>query len=230
VINTIFVPQGAEYQAVCRGVRSVATAPIILPIPVGVMPVSRYFQTWQSHVDRRTASTALVMGLCGSLKPSHGVGDVVLYDQVRWLTQPDRLMPGGDRHFIEQIRSCLPERAAGVTALTSDRVIYSAQEKQALAQTYAADVVDMEGAAILQVLSHTDTAVAMVRVVSDDCHHDLPNLDAAISPEGALLPKPMAIAMLRQPLPALRLIRGSLKGLNVLETTARLLVSAGDIG
>jgi hypothetical protein len=44
----------------------------------------------------------------------------------------------------------------------------------------------------------------MVRVISDDSHHNLPNLTSAISPDGSLLPLPLAMGMIRQPIAATR--------------------------
>jgi hypothetical protein len=77
----------------------------------------------------------------------------------------------------------------------------------------------MEGFAVLEVFKE----VAMVRVISDDSHHNLPNIASAISPDGALLPLPLAMGMIRQPIAASRLILGSLRGLRVLENTTKLL-------
>jgi hypothetical protein len=48
----------------------------------------------------------------------------------------------------------------------------------------------------------------MLRVVSDDSKHDIPNLTSAINSDGSLQPLPLAITMIRQPIAATRLIRG----------------------
>ncbi len=101
--------------------------------------------------------------------------------------------------------------------LTSDRPIWSAQEKGKLGQIYDAGVVDMEGFAALEVLTEVGIAVAMVRVVSDDCDRDIPDLTPAIAPDGSLQPFSLALAMLGHPLAAARLIQGSLRGLKVLQ-------------
>ena len=79
----------------------------------------------------------------------------------------------------------------------------------------------MEGSAILEVLNLTGCPIAMLRVVSDDLDHDLPDLSAALSPDGSLRPLPLAIGMMRHPIAALNLIRGSLKGLQTMQTAAR---------
>lgn len=158
------------------------------------------------------------MGLCGSLTPRYSVGDIVLYQSCVY----------GSNAATAQLRPCDPEltvtlyhrlkeRAIVVKALTSDRLIYSAVEKRHLGQLYGAEVVDMEGFAALEVLSRAGVAVAMIRVISDDCHHNLPDLSSALSPEGSLQSLPLAIGLIRQPIAAARLIRGALRGLQVLQ-------------
>ncbi|MBV9388464.1 MAG: hypothetical protein JOZ78_18730 [Chroococcidiopsidaceae cyanobacterium CP_BM_ER_R8_30] len=57
----------------------------------------------------------------------------------------------------------------------------------------------------------------MVRVVSDSCHHNIPDLTSAISPSGSLQPLPLALRLIRQPIAGTRLIRGALRGLQVLQ-------------
>ncbi|MBG1270431.1 phosphorylase family protein, partial [Nostoc sp. WHI] len=112
-----------------------------------------------------------------------------------------------------------------VKALTSDRVIWSAAEKRRLGETLAADVVDMEGFTALEFFNSAGVAVAILRVVSDDCHHDIPDLTPAINSDGSLRPLPLAMGLLRQPLAATRLIRGSLKALKMLKQVTNLLFS-----
>ncbi len=65
----------------------------------------------------------------------------------------------------------------------------------------------------------------MLRVVSDDLTGDIPNLDSAIDPNGNLQTWPMAIAFLQQPLAAIRLIKGSLRGLKTLQQITTQLFS-----
>lgn len=227
---TILVPQGPEYQSVCRGLSDVTAAkPPVFPIPVGSQPLTRYLEKWlqAGQLGHQKQPRVLLMGVCGSLTPRHSLGDVVLYkncidsSDVSTLSQ----MQSCDPEFTTLLYEALKEKATLVQALTSDRLIYSATEKRALGQKYSADVVDMEGFAALKVLHQAGVAVAMVRVVSDDCAHNLPNLTAALSPEGSLQPFPLAIGMIRQPIAAMRLIRGSLHGLQVLQQVTTLLFS-----
>ena len=80
--QTILVPQGAEYKAVCRGLSGVKLPkPWVVPIPIGSKPVTHYLERWQQTEDFLTAkpSSILLMGLCGSLSPQLAVGDMALY-------------------------------------------------------------------------------------------------------------------------------------------------------
>jgi len=227
-LQTILVCQGAEYKAVCRGLRGVTEyQPSVIPIPVGIKPLTRYLQTCQQrgHFLNHPQPSVLVLGLCGSLIPRYQVGDIVLYQDCVYQSAGTSSLLRCDSNLTELLYFRLQEKISIVKALTSDRVISSAAEKRYLGQILGADVVDMEGFAALELLSQAGVAVAMLRVISDNCYHDLPNLTSALSSDGSLLPFPLAIAMLRQPIAATRLIRGAMRGLKVLEQVTTLLFS-----
>lgn len=212
-VETIFVPQGAEYEAVCRGLRGVnGVKPSVQAVPVGVQPLQRYLQNLPQKPER-----ALLMGLCGSLNPRLAVGDVVLYQGCFY--QDDLLLCAAD--LTTEIYSHIPQKVNFVKGLTSDRLIHSSTEKLHLAKTSGADVVDMEGFAACQLIPN----LAILRVVSDDCHHDIPDLSHTISSDGKLQYLPLFWQFIRQPVAASRLIRGSLIGLGVLEEVVRSLFS-----
>lgn len=228
LIQAILVPQGPEYKSVCKGLSRVSVpTPPVLPIPVGQAPLTRYLQTWQAGGNwlNHPQPKVLLMGLCGSLTPRYSVGNIVLYQSCVY---------GSNASTLSKLQLCAPEltatlyhhlqeRAILVKALTSDRVICSAAEKLYLGQLYGADVVDMEGFAALEVLSQAGVSVAMIRVISDDCHHNLPDLSSALSPDGSLQSLPLAIGLIRQPIAATRLIRGALRGLQVLQDVTNCL-------
>ena len=154
------------------------------------------------------------MGLGGSLLPQWQPGNVVLYQSCVYAASKQR------RHCDVRLTALLHNRLPNadlVTGLTSDRFIWSSAEKQDMGQRYQSDVVDMEGFAALHVLQAGGVEVAMVRVVSDGSHHDLPDLNRAIDAQGSLHPLPLALSFLKQPIAAARLIRGSLTGLNRLQ-------------
>lgn len=217
MIDIILVPQGAEYQAVRRGVGR-AQLPTVVPIPVGPAPLRRYLDTWQ-QADTIAGKKLLVMGLCGGLVPLHAIADTVLYRECLNRAEPGVALPC-DATLSAWLQQKIAE-AAMVSALTSDRLVSSVQEKRQLAQQYQAAVVDMEGFTALEVLQQAGATVAMLRVVSDNAQHDLPDLAQSIDPSGTLRPLPLAWGMLRQPIAASRLIRGSLRGLKTLEAIAQ---------
>ncbi|MGA9380314.1 MAG: phosphorylase [Phormidium sp.] len=208
----ILVPKGAEYNSVCRGVKASTSAPLVFSIPVGVKPLTQYLENDFPLFPSRV----LIMGLCGSLSPQYAVGDVVLYESCRY----EGSVAECDRPFTTQLYNHLKTKATLVKSLTSDSVVYSTCEKRQLAETYTAEVVDMEGFAALKILSQRGISVAMLRVVSDDSKHNIPNLNSAIDTQGNLQPLPLARQMIAQPIAAFNLIKGSLQGLKLLQQVA----------
>lgn len=224
------VPQGAEYKAVCRGLSRISTqTPKVLPIPVGIKPLTEYLQQLPKNEYFLNISQprVLVMGLCGSLTKKYTVGDIVLYQDCIYQGNLQKC----ENSLTTQIYSKLSTQNSAlnvVQGLTSDRVIWSAKEKLNLGEISGADVVDMEGFAALNFSNQNQVAVAMLRVVSDNCEHDIPDLTTAFNSDGLLQPIPLALGLLRQPVAATRLIWGSLRGLKVLEQVTKSLFSGCD--
>lgn len=225
--NIILVPQGAEYKAVSRGLSRVSgSTPTAIAIPMGMKPLTTYLHKLQDEriFLNHPQARVLLMGLCGSLSPNYPVGKIVLYENCVYQGNLQEC----DGTFTAQLYSVISTQHSLlnlVKGITSDRVICSAAEKHHLAETLGVDVVDMEGFAALEFFNRMGVSVAMLRVVSDDCHHDIPDLSSAISADGSLKPLPLALTLLRQPIAATRLIRGSLQGLKVLEEVTTKLFS-----
>jgi nucleoside phosphorylase len=223
-VNAIFVPQGAEFQAVQRGLKHSGSLETVLlyAIPMGPEPVQRFVQQWlQDEFNHfSNAPAVLLTGLCGSLTRRLPVGDRLLYQSCIDGRLPPSVPPRTltcDAFLLKTLQERLKPSVTEVTGLMCDRMVHLAIEKSTLAQRYGADVVDMEGYAFLQALQSTGIAVGILRVVSDDAQHDVPNLAAAITKTGALKPLALASTLIRQPRRALRLIQGSLTGLKQLE-------------
>lgn len=235
-IDAILVPQGAEYQAVCQGLSQILSPkPLVVPIPVGPKPTTQYLDQWlQTRQTQSLPQTrVLLMGLCGSLSPDHAIGDIVLYQDCLYVPPASAQLSNlasrpqlqeCDREFTHWLHSNLKEQASVVRSLTCDRIIRSSAEKHQLHHSYDASVVDMEGFAVLNILSQAGIAVAMVRVVSDESHYNLPDLNSALNSDGSLEPFPLAISLLREPVAAIRLIRGALRGLKVLQQLTLILL------
>lgn len=239
-VDFILVPHGAEYRAVCQGLACAGTPrPVkVISIPVGPQPVTTFLDTWERprSYSRTRPLRIVIMGLCGSLSPSIKLGDWVLPRLcVAHLPHSRELLIPKCQQFSSTFSqelgkklnlntdrvTLLPESPDNPILLTSDRAICTAADKRSLGQLFQADVIDMEGAAILAALSSFDVEIAMLRVVSDDCQTDLPDLNAALKPDGSLSAFPLAIGMLRHPGRALSLIRGSLRALQELECLTR---------
>ncbi len=230
-IDTIVVPQGAEYQAVCRGLKQARRQrgglyqveqvknPQVVSIAIGMNHVQQILANRVFKVTK--PQKVLIMGLCGSLVPQYTVGDPVLY-QSCWNLHHEYLNLDISLNTIIQQKLAVDF----VTGLTSDRLIYQAKAKQKLSQQYPVSVVDMEGYGYIKELQQRGLSVAMLRVVSDDLAGNIPDLSKAIDQDGNLQGLSMAIALLQQPVAATRLIKGSLTGLKSLQQiTYKLIVS-----
>lgn len=222
MINTILVPQGAEHQAVCRGLSRVKGLQIqVIAIPLGMKSLYQFLEKNCQHLNQLN-QRVLLMGLCGSLNEHYKVGDIVLYRDCMY----QRNLQKCDRTFSTEIHNQLGDKVSFVKGLTSDRVISLATEKQNLHLQSGADVVDMEGFPFLEFFQPLGISTAILRVVSDDTLYDIPDLTTAISADGSLQPLPLALTFIRKPLAATRLIRSSLQALKILETLAYGLASS----
>jgi nucleoside phosphorylase len=219
-INTIVVPQGAEYQAVCRGLAKANIDHIkVIAIPIGVKHITQVLANYAQEIN--SSAKVLILGLCGSLADTHAVGDLVL---VRSCEDLSHNLIDLDAELTAAIQQQLTiDQSHLVAALTSDRMINQAREKLILAQQHPSTIVEMEGYGYVKELQRQGVAVAMMRVVSDDLRGDLPDLNQAIDSQGNLQTLALAIALIKQPIAAIRLMRGSLTGLRALEAiTAKL--------
>jgi hypothetical protein len=90
------------------------------------------------------------------------------------------------------------------------------KEKRRLGDRYRADVVDMESAVCWPPCPQAK--VAILRVISDDCSHDLPDIAGAIGPDGSLRADTLARSFLKRPIAALKFISGSLQALKTLDS------------
>lgn len=221
-VDIILVPQGAEHQAVLNGLRMAGVDDLqVLTLPMGPEPVRRRLEQIQPGLS--SPQGMLLMGLGGSLVPELSVGAVTMVEDcvASWTNGAEGLK--GDRPLLDWIASRLGTEVKRVRSLTSDRLISTAQAKRALNALHHAAVVDMEGYPVLEHCQMQEIPSAVVRVVSDGCHHDVPDISGAIDENGVLNPLPLAVELMRQPIAATRLIRGSLKGLKVLERVTQTL-------
>jgi hypothetical protein len=221
--DAILVPQGQEYQAVCRGLQRIeGNKPLVIAIPLGTKATREFLQQnsivplWQQGKPR-----LLLMGLAGGLSPQHRVGDVVIYRECLYAKDRDSYISQQcDRNLTALLQENLGNKAMLVSGLTSDRLIYTAREKQLLDSLYPASVVDMEGFSLLEFLASNDiyagVAATIVRIISDDCYEDIPDFTISFTENGGINPLLLAVALLKQPFIAQKTIRNSLQALSIL--------------
>ncbi len=139
---------------------------------------------------------ALATGLCGLLSPALGVGDVLVYRDVR--TQGDGPL-ALDPALSDALAARLPGAQSGIAALEVDRIVTRAHTKHVLRERYGADAIDMETWAIASALREAGVSVAALRVASDASDDDLPDLDSAVSSDGRISGFAVALACARKP-------------------------------
>jgi hypothetical protein len=211
--EALIVPQGAELQAVGRGLQKSGASLPIIPIAIGPDPSRVRLQRAIEAGQLRSGMRVLSLGLAGGLGPV-AVGDRVIYGRCAW--------DGDQVQLDQQGQNWLQSRLPGVTigeAWSSDRLVGTAAFKRSLWCQTGAICVDMETAALLEILEPAGVQVAVLRVISDDAMTNLPNLDGTVDGDGNLRPLALAAAFVRQPIGAAALIRGSLRGLAQLEAT-----------
>lgn len=221
-VNTVLVPQGMEYKTVCQGMGKNQSKFKIIRIPAGIKPLSHFLEQWQQTPDflNKRPQGLILMGLGGSLSQNYSVGDVILYKKCGLMDDSQESKGQCDQFLTKSLFQQLGNSPLIGTGITSDRVICSAQEKLLLGKKYQADVVDMEGYALLHWSEKLDIPVAMIRVISDNCQQDLPDLTKAFREDGTLQPLILARQMLKNPSNSIHLIRSSLQSLKVLKEVA----------
>jgi nucleoside phosphorylase len=208
-IDAILVPQGAEFAVVARACKS---GPPVFAVPAGSAIVSAL-----ANLPIESGQRVLLVGLCGSLDDRDRIGDVVLYRATVSIAGQQWECDRSLGQFLAGMLVPEPER---VLALTSPQVIFRAAEKNYYRELFGARVVDMEGQIAQLKLAELGITVGTIRVVSDDSHHDLPDLSNVFDDRGQLQIWQLVKALLRSPLAGMRLVQGSIRGLAVLSQMA----------
>jgi hypothetical protein len=208
--DAIVVPRGAELQAVRRGWS--APAPAFVAIPAGR-------SAGAAVADRPAGERVLVLGLCGALDPALRVGDVVVYD---------RMIAGNVAYPLDaELTAALGAAFSRgpVAGIAAPGVVDTAAAKRALAAEHGAAAVDMEGGVLAAAFARSGGRCAMLRVVSDDAHGDLPDLRDVYTPGGDLRAFALALALLRTPARSVRFVRNAQTALRALERAASRLAA-----
>jgi nucleoside phosphorylase len=218
VVETIFVPRGAEERAVRSAVPKGSPVRIVT-MGIGPRAAAR---AANEALAQAQFGTALVTGLCGTLSPAFVVGDALVYREIVGPSVPNLVL---DEALANGFAHLLPGAQTGIRALASDRIVERSSDKHALGVHFAASAVDMESYALADALAGAGVAVAVVRVASDAVGDDLPELGRALDGSGGMDDFALALAFMRSPVAAVRLIANATKSLRALTATVRALVT-----
>jgi nucleoside phosphorylase len=218
VVETIFVPRGAEERAV-RSAMPKGSPVRIVTMGIGPRAAAR---AADEALAQAQFGTALVTGLCGTLSPAFVVGDALVYREIVGPSVPDIVL---DEALASGFARRLPGAQTGIRALASDRIVERSSDKHALGVHFAASAVDMESYALADALAGAGVAVGVVRVASDAVGDDLPELGRALDGSGGMDDFALALAFMRSPVAAVRLIANATKSLRALTATVRALVT-----
>ncbi|EAM50253.1 hypothetical protein CwatDRAFT_2760 [Crocosphaera watsonii WH 8501] len=227
--DTVLVPQGMEYKTVCDGMGKNSAKLDIIAIPAGIQPLTTFLQQWQQSPNfvNKVPQGLIMMGLGGSLSLNYSVGDVILYKKCGLMDYSQENKGSCNQFLTERLFKQLGNKTIIGEGISSDRIICSAEEKLLLGKKYQADVVDMEGYALLNWSEKLNIPVAMIRVISDGCQQDLPDLTGAFTEDGSLRPFIIARQMLTNPSNSIHLISSSLRSLQVLKEVSNKILDNG---
>lgn len=213
MIDYIFVCDGEELKALQKSLFSSDLKSKIFPIPIGINPVNNLLKN--NRIPRE--KSILLIGLGGSLSPNYSVGDVVIYESCCYLDDDNLVTKNCDSQLNKYLRDRL--NCPLVKGLTTDTLISQSSQKKSLFQKTSASIVDMESFALLNYFQ----SVSVIRVVSDNYDDDLPDLNSAITFDGKLNNRKVAIAFLKEPWKAVKLIKNALISLRKLSAIVQRL-------
>jgi hypothetical protein len=222
VIDAIFVPRGAEADAV-RAALDRAGSPVRV-METGIGPRAALRAAEEALASATPPRRTLITGLCGLLSPAFEVGDALAYAELRHPSLRSIVL---EPFFGSCLADRVPAIQSGIRALHSDTIVCSAAEKSALAARFEVEAVDMESFVLAGRLHRAGVGVAVVRVGSDAAGEDLPDLERARDGSGGLDTWALLLQMLRSPLAGARLAANGTKALAALRQTVSAILSAG---
>ncbi|MBD5635595.1 MAG: hypothetical protein IAI49_14050 [Candidatus Eremiobacteraeota bacterium] len=210
MIETIFVPRGAEADAV-------RTAAARAKSPVRVVETGIGSLAARNAADEAlrvgACGTTLVTGLCGLLSPAFAVGEALVYRELRRDGAPPIEL---ERALGDALAAKLPGSQTGIRAFESDRIVEAPEAKLALHRRTAGEAVDMESYALADRLQRRGVSLAVVRIGSDGARDALPELDRALNGSGGMDATALLLAMLRKPAAGARLAVNGTRALRAL--------------
>jgi len=121
----------------------------------------------EAVIEYGKPSVLIATGLAGGLKAEWTLGETMVAAEV-----------------VDEATGRRFKTAYGKGTVVSSREIARAAKKRELASRFAADVVDMEGAAVAEVAETHGLSFLAVKAVSDDMDFELPPLQGFVDAEG----------------------------------------------
>ncbi len=227
-IDLIMGVKGQEYQSIISRIPKNWNSLQKLAIPAGLSPVMTFLKRQYQSTDffNKPSNGVLLMGLCGSLSPRYRVGQGILYQGCGYQTTEGQWRYlSCDSSLTQALAQWLGKDCLLGKGISCDRIITQKEDKLKLGETYQVDVVDMESFAVLDFFGQQGIPVTILRVVSDDCQQNLPNLTDVFDKNGEMKPLYLAQKLLQHPLASFELIRSSLTALKALERITQKLTS-----
>jgi len=179
------------------------------------------------------ADVVLVIGLCGGLAESLSEGRIVAYTNCL-STDPTRPPIPTNPEFTSRIVQVLASsniRCDQVRGFTSPRIATNREHRLRLAQT-GATAVDMETYAVLAAAARAGIPAVVLRVVSDSLDRELPDLNRALTVDGALDGRKALGVAIGSPLRTLRLLAANKRAMQKLGDALRIVLPSDcfDVG
>lgn len=157
--------------------------------------------------ERNPRRDVLIVGISGALSPKISFGETVLCTEVadengQTVRCNADLTARLGEHFAGSQTTF--HRGRGVT---TNRVICGAAEKRRLHEQFGGLTVDMESHAILSAANEFGIRAGVVRVVSDDARHDLPEMNAAFDADFNVRYLKMIAALVSSPIDSARFLK-----------------------
>lgn len=201
----------------CRGTVD-ARAVTVLQCGIGA---SEFAEWLAGHLKTNPYDALIVSGLAGGLDPELKIGDAIVYDQCLDAREyKENPFPKTEKLAVETMNRQADLVRALLDALrktslncfygfgiTVSQVVINSQDKLWLGQQHQALAVDMESFDIVQVAAEFGVPAAVVRVVSDEAGHDLPDFNLVNDADGSVNPRRIAAAMLQRPTASARFLR-----------------------
>ena len=135
----------------------------------------------QAVIELYDAEIVQSVGYAGALTETLKVGDLIT---------PSRVTDTRDGSSVQ---------LEGREVLITSNQVASAEEKRSLAQAYSADAVDMEAAAVAKGAEARGVGFAVLKVISDGSHFEMPSMAPFINAEGQFQAHRFAIFALVRP-------------------------------